>query len=222
MGQMAGECAATHASLSNLIVWHRQLALQLGGTADSARLREEMQERSKEVKELGKGLQNMLLAGLRQLLASPEEQLELERLWVLSLSALELFHQDLCRAQHLCQLFPLQGQGQGPPLLRTGLTGKAEDGGYKPWKRPTRKGARSTEQLGATPSLEEQIEHVGAMLLEMETRVNVPVWTVEATEEAGPNSSEGLSSETQAPKVVGDPGCCRQDQGWPGLCCTLS
>ncbi|TFK02206.1 Regulator of G-protein signaling 9-binding protein [Platysternon megacephalum] len=168
------------------------------------------------------GLRNMLLAGLRQPLASPEERQELERLWVLSLSALELFHQDLHRAHHLCQLFPLQGRGV--QLLSTGVAGKATDGGHKPWRRPSRKGARSTEQLGTAPDLEEQIEHMGTMLLEMETRVNVPVWTVEATEEARPESSlaceaEGSCSERQ---VAGGPGCCGQCQGWPAVCCTLS
>uniref|UniRef100_A0A8C4XZJ9 Regulator of G-protein signaling 9-binding protein n=1 Tax=Gopherus evgoodei TaxID=1825980 RepID=A0A8C4XZJ9_9SAUR len=202
MGEVKRECEATYTSLSTVIVWHRQLVLQLGAMADSPRLREELQEQSKEAHELSKGLRNMLLARLRQPLASPEERQELERLWVLSLSALELFHQHLHRAHNLCQLFPLQGQGV--QLLSTGVTGKATDGGHKPWRRPSRKGARSTEQLGAAPGLEEQIEHVGTMLLEMETRVNVPVWTVEATEEAGAESSlafeaEGSSGERKSP-----------------------
>ncbi|XP_030389630.1 regulator of G-protein signaling 9-binding protein-like [Gopherus evgoodei] len=225
MGEVKRECEATYTSLSTVIVWHRQLVLQLGAMADSPRLREELQEQSKEAHELSKGLRNMLLARLRQPLASPEERQELERLWVLSLSALELFHQHLHRAHNLCQLFPLQGQGV--QLLSTGVTGKATDGGHKPWRRPSRKGARSTEQLGAAPGLEEQIEHVGTMLLEMETRVNVPVWTVEATEEAGAESSlafeaEGSCSERQAAEEAGGPGCCGQRPGWPTLCCTLS
>ncbi|CAM5095066.1 unnamed protein product [Natator depressus] len=225
VGEVRGACAATHTSLSKVIVWHNQLALQLGGTSDSPQLRDELQQRSKEAHELSKGLRNMLLAGLQQPLASPEERQELERLWVLSLSALELFHQDLCRAHHLCQLFPLQGWGV--QLLSTGVTGKTTDGGHKPWRRPSRKGTRSTEQLGAAPSLEEQIEYVGAMLLEMETRVNVPVWTVEATEETGPESSlafeaEGSCSERQTAEVAGGLGCCGQCQDWPALCCTLS
>ncbi|XP_075757656.1 regulator of G-protein signaling 9-binding protein-like, partial [Pelodiscus sinensis] len=168
------------------------------------------------------GLQNMLLAGLRQPLAGPEERLELERLWVLSLSALELFHQDLCRAHHLCQLFPLQGGGA--PLLRTGLPGKGPETGHKPWRRPSRKGARSTEQLGGPPGLEEQVEQAGALLLEMETRVNVPVWTVEATDEAWPESSEaceGLGSEAWAAEGAVGPRGCGQNQGWPAPCCRL-
>ncbi|KAG6930109.1 regulator of G-protein signaling 9-binding protein-like [Chelydra serpentina] len=110
-GEAGEECAAAHTSLSKVIVWHRQLALQLGGTSDSPRLREELQERRKEAHELSKGLRNMLLAGLRQPLARPEVRQELERLWVLSLSALELFHQDLRRAQHLCHSSPCRGRG---------------------------------------------------------------------------------------------------------------
>ncbi|XP_067410668.1 regulator of G-protein signaling 9-binding protein-like [Emydura macquarii macquarii] len=216
MWEVRGECAAAHTSLSKVIAWHRQLALQLGGTSDSAQLREELQERSQEVHALSQGLRNMLLAGLRQPLARPE-RLELERLWVLCLSALELFHQDLCRAHHLCQLFPLQGSGV--QLLNTGVTGKATEGGHKTWRRPSHKRTRSPEQLGAVPGLEEQIEQVGVMLLEMETRVNVPVWTVEATEEAWP---ESVCGETQAVAVAAGPGCCRQGGGWPARCCTAS
>uniref|UniRef100_A0A8C8VKU7 Uncharacterized protein n=1 Tax=Pelusios castaneus TaxID=367368 RepID=A0A8C8VKU7_9SAUR len=161
----------------------KQLVLQLGGTADSPQLREELQERRTEAHELSKA--SPLPA--QQPLTSPEERQELERLWVLFLSAVELFHQDLCRAQYLCQLFPLRGPGV--QRLSTGLTGKATDGGHKTRRRASHKRKRSTEQLGAGPSLGEQIEHVGAMLLEMETRVSVPVWTVEATEEAWPESS---------------------------------
>uniref|UniRef100_A0A8C8S593 Uncharacterized protein n=1 Tax=Pelusios castaneus TaxID=367368 RepID=A0A8C8S593_9SAUR len=186
-----GERAAAHISLSRVIAWHRQLVLQLGGTADSPQLREELQERRTEAHE---GTDARLRqTGLRQPLTSPEERQELERLWVLFLSAVELFHQDLCRAQYLCQLFPLRGPGV--QRLSTGLTGKATDGGHKTRRRASHKRKRSTEQLGAGPSLGEQIEHVGAMLLEMETRVSVPVWTVEATEEAWPESSAACHAE---------------------------
>lgn len=55
VGEVRGACAATHTSLSKVIVWHNQLALQLGGTSDSPQLRDELQERSKEAHELSKG-----------------------------------------------------------------------------------------------------------------------------------------------------------------------
>lgn len=123
----------------------------------------------------------MLLAGLRQTPASPLEQQELERLWVLFLSALELFLQDLYRAQHLCQLFSMQGGDVAP--LCTGLGG---------WGLPSRRGGGPT-QPPTTQCLEEEIEQVRATLAEMESGANVPPWTVEATETTQPAETSGTT-----------------------------
>ncbi|KAM8996446.1 regulator of G-protein signaling 9-binding protein-like [Ara ararauna] len=168
----AGTCAAAQATLCKAMAGHRQLVLQLGGSTDGPLLREERRRRSAEARELSSGLRCALLAGLRQAPVSPEERRELERLWVLFMSALELFLQDLCRAHHLCQLFSLQGDGTA--LLCTGL-GKRRGGG------PT--------QPPAAPCLEEEIEQVRATLAEMESRANIPLWTVEATQSAGTGMS---------------------------------
>lgn len=123
------------------------------------------------------GLRVALLAGLRQAPASPEERQELERLWVLFLSALELFLQDLHRAHHLCQLFSIQGGSVAP--LCTGLGGRGPPG-----RKGSRRGGGPT-QTPAAPCLEEEIEQVRATLAEMESRANIPLWTVEATQTAG-------------------------------------
>uniref|UniRef100_A0A8C3U4Y7 Regulator of G-protein signaling 9-binding protein n=1 Tax=Catharus ustulatus TaxID=91951 RepID=A0A8C3U4Y7_CATUS len=114
-------------------------------------------------------LRRVLLAGLRQTPASPREQQELERLWVLFLSALELFLQDLYRAQHLCQLFSMQGGDVAP--LCTGL---------RAWGLPSRRGGGPTQPL-PTQCLEEEIEQVRATLAEMESGANIPPWTVESS-----------------------------------------
>uniref|UniRef100_A0A8B9BW28 Regulator of G protein signaling 9 binding protein n=1 Tax=Anser brachyrhynchus TaxID=132585 RepID=A0A8B9BW28_9AVES len=177
-----GTCVATQAALCKVAAGHRQLVLQLGGSADGPRLREERRGRSAEARELSAGLRSALLAGLRQA-ASPEERRELERLWVLFLSALELFLQDLRQAHRLCRLFSLQGGG--PALLRTGLGGRRGGG---------------PEQPPAPPCLEEEMEQVRAVLAEMESTANIPLWTVEATQAAGP----------------GDLGAAPTSQGLPG------
>ncbi|XP_068272568.1 regulator of G-protein signaling 9-binding protein-like [Nyctibius grandis] len=177
----AGPCAAAQAALCKATARHRLLVLQLGGSADGPRLREERRGSSAEARELSAGLRRALLAGLRRAPASPEERRELERLWVLTLSALELFLQDLRRAQRLCQLFPAQGGGAAP--LRTGLGGRGP---------PRRKGGRrggGPVQPPAAPRLEEEIEQVMATLAEMESGANVPLWTVEATQPAGTGST---------------------------------
>ncbi|XP_074878414.1 regulator of G-protein signaling 9-binding protein-like [Buteo buteo] len=173
----AGTCAVAQAALCKATAGHRLLVLQLGGSADSPRLREERRRRSAEARELSTGLQRTLLAGLRQASASPEERRELERLWVLFLSALELFLQDLHRAHHLCQLFSVQ-QGSTTPL-RTGLGSRG-----LPSRKGSRRGGGPAQPL-ATLRLEEEIEQVRATLVEMESRANIPPWTVEATQAAG-------------------------------------
>ncbi|XP_042656981.1 regulator of G-protein signaling 9-binding protein-like [Tyto alba] len=194
----AGTCAVAQAALCKATAGHRQLVLQLGGSADSPRLREERRRRSAEARELSTGLRQALLAGLRQAPASPEERRELERLWVLFLSALELFLQDLCQAHHLCQLFSVQGGGTAP--LRTGLGGRGP-----PSRRGSRRGG-GPAQPPAAPCLEEEIEQVRATLAEMESRANIPLWTVEATQLAGRGSTAApLAGAAQGGSR---PGCC--------------
>lgn len=118
---------------------------------------------------------------------SPEERRELERLWVLFFCALELFLQDLCRAQRLCQLFSVQGGGAAP--LRTGL------GGQRPSSRRGSRRGGGLMQPPAAPGLEEEIEEVRATLAEMESRANIPLWTVEPTQMVG-------TGGTAAPRVA--------------------
>ncbi|XP_033922988.1 regulator of G-protein signaling 9-binding protein-like [Melopsittacus undulatus] len=174
----AGPCAAAQATLCKAMAGHRQLVLQLGGSADGPRLREERRRRSAEARELSCGLRCALLAGLRQAPVGTGERRELERMWVLFLSALELLLQDLRRAHHLCQLFPLQGHGAA--LLRTGMG--------------NRRGGGPAQPLPA-PCLEEEMEQVRAMLAEMESGANIPLWTVEATQAAGTGSTTAGSGQ---------------------------
>ncbi|XP_015503337.1 regulator of G-protein signaling 9-binding protein-like [Parus major] len=176
-----GTCATAQVALCKATAGHRQLVLQLGGSSDSPQLREERRRRSAEACELSMGLQRLLLEGLRQAPVSPPEQQELERLWVLFLSALELFLQDLYRAQHLCQLFSVKGGGIAP--LHTGLGG---------WGLPSRRGGGPT-QPPPTQCLEEEIEQVRATLAEMESGANIPPWTVEATETTQPAETSGTT-----------------------------
>uniref|UniRef100_A0A8B9FP95 Regulator of G-protein signaling 9-binding protein n=1 Tax=Amazona collaria TaxID=241587 RepID=A0A8B9FP95_9PSIT len=178
-----GTCAAAQATLCKAMAGHRQLVLQLGGSADGPLLREERHRRSAEACELSSGKEGAAArgSGCGAPLASapgPEERRELERLWVLFLSTLELFLQDLCRAHHLCQLFSLQGDGTAP--LRTGLGNRRGGGPAQP---------------PAAPCLEEEIEQVRATLAEMESRANIPLWTVEAMQSAGTGSTKAMSGQ---------------------------
>uniref|UniRef100_A0A8C3R6W4 Uncharacterized protein n=1 Tax=Cyanoderma ruficeps TaxID=181631 RepID=A0A8C3R6W4_9PASS len=177
-----GTCATAQVALCKATAGHRQLVLQLGGSGDSPRLREERCRRSAE-HAYPSGLRRVLLAGLRQAPASPLERQELERLWVLFLSTLELFLQDLYRAQHLCQLFSMQG---GVAPLCTGLVC---------WGLPSRRGGRPS-QPPTTQCLEEEIEQMRAMLAEMESGANIPPWTVERMAWGARGAGKGSSGGT--------------------------
>uniref|UniRef100_A0A8C3J8G6 Regulator of G-protein signaling 9-binding protein n=1 Tax=Calidris pygmaea TaxID=425635 RepID=A0A8C3J8G6_9CHAR len=191
----AGTCAATQAALCKATAGHRQLVLQLGGSADSPRLREERRRRSAEARELSTGKE--WAAALGRWVAVTVEQRELERLWVLFLSALELFLQDLHRAHHLCQLFSLQGGGTAP--LRTGLGGRGPPG-----LKGSRRGG-GPAQPPTTLCLEEEIEQVRATLAEMESGANIPLWTVEPTQ---PGGTGGTAAPTAGATRAGH--CCRR------------
>uniref|UniRef100_A0A8C9L389 Uncharacterized protein n=1 Tax=Pavo cristatus TaxID=9049 RepID=A0A8C9L389_PAVCR len=168
------------------VAGHRQLVLQLGGSADGPQLREEQHRRSVEV---------ALLAWLQQA-AGPQEQRELERLWVLFLSALELFLQDLCYAHHLCCIFS-PGVGGVTPL-RTGLEG---------WR------GGGPELPPAPPCLEEEMEQVRAMLVEMESTANIPLWTVESMHVVGPGEGTAPMSYRLGP--AGGRKCRVEEDGTP-------
>ncbi|XP_064377890.1 regulator of G-protein signaling 9-binding protein-like [Dromaius novaehollandiae] len=188
---VAGACAA---ALSTATAGHRQLVLQLGGSADCAQLREELRRSSARARELSAGLRRALVAGLQHPPASPEERRELERLWVLFLSALELLLRDLRRAHRLGQLFAPQGPGAAP--LRTGLGGRPRGGG-----------SRGPQQPPAALCPEEEVEQVRAMLAEMESRANIPVWAVEAGQRGRAGGSGGVVARGPRPGT--------------GLCCTV-
>ncbi|XP_010720887.1 regulator of G-protein signaling 9-binding protein-like [Meleagris gallopavo] len=183
-----GVCMATQTALCKAAAGHRQLVLQLGGSADGPQLREERHRRSAEVRELSVGLQSALLAWLRQSMG-PQERRELERLWVLFLSALELFLQDLCCAHHLCSIFS-PGVGGVTPL-HTGLGG---------WR------GGGPELPPVHPCLEEEMEQVRAMLVEMESTANIPLWTVESMHVVGPGEGTAPASHSSGP---GTGSCCR-------------
>ncbi|XP_074067333.1 regulator of G-protein signaling 9-binding protein-like [Macrotis lagotis] len=196
-GPPAAECRAAYEALHRLTVSYRQLVLGLGGSADGRRLRRALEESGRRGLELSLGLRNQLLAELAEPEGRQEEEvkMELERIWVLCLSALEIFLQDLGRAHDLSQLFPLPSPASGTQLVNTGVTSF----GPKGWslRRPS---GKVSERAGELPEeLARWGQRLEEMLLELETKVNVPVWSVEATvggpgaEEASPEGSVGRS-----------------------------
>lgn len=126
------------------------------------------------------GLHRRLLTLLTETEQGLEDKEQVERLWVLFLSGLEAFQRDLRKACTLQELFPLTQRRDRFSLVKTGYSGGSEVAAraatvQTPWV--------SVEE-DRCPDLQTQISRMDSLLQEMLQRVNVPVWTVEATQEA--------------------------------------
>lgn len=126
------------------------------------------------------GLHRRLLTLLTDTEQGLEDREQVERLWVLFLSGLETFQKDLCKTSNLQELFPLTQRRDRCSLVKTGSSGGSEVAAraatvQTPWV--------SVEE-DRCPDLQIQISRMDSLLQEMLQRVNVPVWAVEATQEA--------------------------------------
>ncbi|XP_069507323.1 regulator of G-protein signaling 9-binding protein-like [Ambystoma mexicanum] len=225
--EVVEDCMKAYTSLNKVTAYYRHLVLCLGGTSDSTRLREDLEDCRKRAHELSTGLQNKLMSLLTEQEVSPDERVQLERMFVLFLSTLEMFQQDLYKAQHLYQLFPQQTRRRCH--IKTGTTGKPSD---LSWRHRSLKSPSS--RLGdvvepqVSSDLAVQIEHLERMVHEMEMKVSVPIWTVEATEEAwaeGTSTREiedGSTNEILVTEETLSRGCCAQSQPWHRLPCLIS
>lgn len=224
------DCKKVHNSLNKVTACYRQLVLCVGGTSDCTRLREELEESRKKAFELSTDLRNTLMVLLMEQEVTQEDRVELERIWVLFLSTLEFFQQDLCKAHHLCQLFPLHGRRKR--LVNTGVIGKTSEVAYRARniKSPSTR-VKENPQRGerpCSPDLAGQIEHVERMLHDMQMKVSIPIWTVEATEEAWAEVSSTCDlddcsdNEILAGEDISSRGCCAQRQSLARPLCMVS
>ncbi|XP_030067953.1 regulator of G-protein signaling 9-binding protein [Microcaecilia unicolor] len=224
------ECKKIHASLNKVTAYYRQAVLCVGGTSDSLRLRGELEDSRKKTYDLSNGLRNKLMKLLIDQQVSAEERVELERIWVLFMSSLELYQQDLYKAHHLSQLFPLHSGHKC--LISTGVVGKTSDVGSR---TRTVKAAGSKHhdnvehmEQQCPADLGIQIHQVESMLHDMEMKISIPVWTVEAREEAWAELTssfeveDGSAHEILAAEETHGRGCCTQGQPWQRFLCLFS
>ncbi|XP_061074835.1 regulator of G-protein signaling 9-binding protein [Conger conger] len=222
------ECERGQAALSKVTACYQQLATFLGGSSDCSRLREELEETRTVAYTISRGLQRKLTALLTEGELAQDEREGLERLWVLLISGLERFQQDLCRAASLQDLFPLKAKRDRRALVNTGTAGGGSGVAARaasvqpPW-------IRAGED--PSPDLRGHVLQLDAMAQEMLQKVNVPFWTVESTQEAWaeegdtePDGEEEEEAGGQALEVEVVPteqdkghGCCRNHRcrlGW--------
>ncbi|XP_016076368.1 PREDICTED: regulator of G-protein signaling 9-binding protein [Miniopterus natalensis] len=165
------ECKALLDALNRATACYHHLVLTVGGSADSQNLREELQKTRQKAQELAVATGAPLTTALRDKGLGAEERAEFERLWVAFSGCLDLLEADMRRALALGTAFPLH-------------------------VRTLRHEAERDFDVGDLRELEREILQVGRMIHDMEMKVNVPRWTVQARQAAGAEllSCAGASS----------------------------
>ncbi|KAJ7311919.1 hypothetical protein JRQ81_006239 [Phrynocephalus forsythii] len=186
------ECKALLDALSKVTACYRHLVLTVGGTADSQNLREELKKTRQKAQELAVASRNQLTAALRDKAVGKEDKAEYERLWVIFSSCLEILETDMRRALELGQEFPLNVPKKS--LIQTGMSGGTSGVAARAMSAQNMKyEADSNIDVMDLKDLENEINQVGEMMYEMEMKVNVPQWTVEAKQDPGAELKSTIS-----------------------------
>ncbi|XP_040209683.1 regulator of G-protein signaling 9-binding protein B-like [Rana temporaria] len=176
------ECSAVVEGLNKVVACYRHLAVSVGGSSDSKRLRDELRRTRERAQELALSNRNTITAALRDKQLSKEDRMELESLWVQFSSCLEHFHTDMCKVYELGLSVPLSANNQ--PAIQTGATGNTSAIASRAlsvqnitYESPSANNKGKLEHA----ELENEIFKVDQMITDMELKVNVLRWTVEAT-----------------------------------------
>ncbi|XP_045932307.1 regulator of G-protein signaling 9-binding protein isoform X2 [Micropterus dolomieu] len=179
-----GECERAQEAFSRVTSCFQQLAASLGSSVDGSFLRDEMDETRALAHRICCGLSRRLVDLLSDCDSAPsgvEDRQVSERLWVLFLSALENFLSDLRKACDLIGRFPLTQRYDRRLLVNTGCTDGVVGVAARvaavqaPWL---------TLEEEESPDLTNQISALEAVLSDMQLRVPVAFWSVEATQPA--------------------------------------
>ncbi|XP_066435042.1 regulator of G-protein signaling 9-binding protein B-like [Eleutherodactylus coqui] len=174
------ECIAIVEALNKVVACYRHLAITVGGSSDCKHLRDELRRTRERAQELAVSNRNIITAALRDKQLSKEDRQVLERLWVQFSSCLELLYNDMCKVFDLGLAVPLSTTHQ--PAIQTGATGTTSAIASR---------ALSVQNINYndSPTNKEKLEHseleneilkVDQMITDMELKVNVLRWTVEA------------------------------------------
>ncbi|XP_070616399.1 regulator of G-protein signaling 9-binding protein [Erythrolamprus reginae] len=191
------ECKALLDALSKVSACYRHLVLTVGGAADTQELREELRKTRQKAQDLADVTRTRLTAALRDKSLAKEERAEFERLWVMFAACLEILESDMRRALELGQAFPLHVPKK--PLIQTGLSGTTSGVAARAMSVQNMKyEAQADIDVADLTDLEREVNQVGDMIYEMEMKVNVPRWTVEAKQDPGAelNAGGGASSSS--------------------------
>ncbi|XP_012708171.2 regulator of G-protein signaling 9-binding protein [Fundulus heteroclitus] len=222
------ECARAQNALSRVTSCFQQLVASLGSSADSSFLREEIDETRALAHRICSGLSDRLLRLLSACDSAPtavEDRQASERLWVLFLSAVENFLSDLRKAKDLIGQFPLTQRSNRRSLVNTGCTDGLVGLAARvalvqiPWL---------VLEEEPSPDLTNHIAGLESLLSELQQRVPVAFWSVEATQPAwaevlsDPEDPEDSLEDMMEVEMVSNGSSRKVSACCQGTCCGFS
>lgn len=178
------ECKTMLDALNKVTACYRHLVCALGSTSDSQNLREELKKTRRKAQELAAANRTRLTDVLKDKSISNEDRAEYERLWVLFTSSMEILEVDMRRSLEIGQDFPLKVPTRH--FIQTGMTGSTSTVAARAMSVQNMKyDADQAVDSVDLKDLEAEIAQLDQMMEEMEMKVQVAPWAVEAKQEAG-------------------------------------
>ncbi|TNN55863.1 Regulator of G-protein signaling 9-binding protein [Liparis tanakae] len=195
------ECKTMLDALNKVTACYRHLVIALGSTSDSQNLREELKRTRKKAQELAVANRTVLTSLLKDKSISKDDRVEYERLWVLFSSSMELLEVDMKRSLEIGQDFPLKVPTRH--LIQTGMTGSTTTVAARAMSVQNMKyEADSNIDTADLRDLQGEICQVSHMMEEMETKVQVAPWAVEAKQEPGAELKSNMSLGNSSVGVI--------------------
>ncbi|KAF7656959.1 hypothetical protein LDENG_00034050 [Lucifuga dentata] len=222
------ECKTMLDALNKVTACYRHLVIALGSTSDSQNLREELKRTRKKAQELAVANRTKLTSLLKDKTISKEDRVEYERLWVLFSSSMDLLEVDMKRSLEIGQDFPLKVPTRH--LIQTGMTGSTTTVAARAMSVQNMKyEADSNIDTADLRDLQTEISQVSNMMEEMELKVQVAPWAVEAKQEAGAELKSNMSVGNSSVGIISiceeepkdDEGGESRDAGFASCCAVL-
>lgn len=195
------ECKTMLDALNKVTACYRHLVSALGSTSDSQNLREELKKTRRKAQELAAANRTRLTALLKDKSISHDDRAEYERLWVLFTSNMEILEVDMRRSLEIGQDFPLKVPTRH--FIQTGMTGSTSTVAARAMSMQSMKyEADAGIDTADLKDLEAEIAQLGQMMEEMEMKVQVAPWAVEAKQEAGAELKSTVSVGNSSVGVI--------------------
>lgn len=198
------ECKTMLDALNKVTACYRHLVSALGSTSDSQNLREELKKTRRKAQELAAANRTRLTALLKDKNISHDDRAEYERLWVLFTSSIEILVVDMRRSLEIGQDFSHKVPTRH--FIQTGMTGSTSTVAARAMSMQSMKyeadAGIDTADLKDLKDLEAEIAQLGQMMEEMEMKVQVAPWAVEAKLDAGAELKSTVSVGNSSVGVI--------------------